>query len=574
MTLSRTDRYTLFWAALGGVFFLPFLGGVHLFDWDEINFAEAAREMLVTGNFQRVHINFEPFWEKPPLFFLFQAGAMKLFGIGEYAARFPNAVCGMFTLAWVYRTGTRLHDHRFGMWWALAYFGSLLPHLYFKSGIIDPWFNFFIILGYTAFARYRGEQGRWSQLVMAGLWLSLAILTKGPAAMAMVLPALLAFAIIRRKWLSLWQFMAFCLLSGLGLMLWAGAETVKNGAWFLIEFVKYQYRLFSTPDAGHGGFPGYHVVVLLAGCFPASVFFLRSFGRMPAASPAQQDYALRMKVLFWVVLILFSIVKSKIIHYSSLAYFPITYLAATVLSDLDAGRLPVKKWLKWGLGVIGGLLGVGLAAFPFVFRQIDAFSGGMKDPFARASLEAPVDWPVALAIPGILFLTGLVILLVKWNSSQRTGPLAGLFVAGALVVQTGLGLFIGRIESYSQRAAVEMMESLQGKDVYVHTYGFKSYIPWFYSRKARPDDFVDRIPASEQPPFRLPTLEEFLAPPKPASNRPRGSDREWLLTGDIDKDAYFLAKTHRVAPLLQERQDLEVVEARYGYSLVVRRAKK
>ena len=29
--------------------FVPFLGSYHLFDWDEINFAECAREMIITG---------------------------------------------------------------------------------------------------------------------------------------------------------------------------------------------------------------------------------------------------------------------------------------------------------------------------------------------------------------------------------------------------------------------------------------------------------------------------------------------------------------------------------------------
>ena len=56
--------------ALGIMFFLPFLDAVHLFDWDEINFAEAAREMLLTGNYSSVTINYEPFWEKPPLVYL------------------------------------------------------------------------------------------------------------------------------------------------------------------------------------------------------------------------------------------------------------------------------------------------------------------------------------------------------------------------------------------------------------------------------------------------------------------------------------------------------------------------
>jgi 4-amino-4-deoxy-L-arabinose transferase-like glycosyltransferase len=92
--------------ALGAVFFIPFIGSSHLFDWDEINFAESAREMMITGNYATVQINFEPFWEKPPLFFWMQVLAMKAFGVfdaassfsPEFGARFPNAIIGIITL--------------------------------------------------------------------------------------------------------------------------------------------------------------------------------------------------------------------------------------------------------------------------------------------------------------------------------------------------------------------------------------------------------------------------------------------------------------------------------------------
>ena len=38
-------------AVLASLIFIPFLGGVHLFDWDEINFAECAREMIVRHDY-------------------------------------------------------------------------------------------------------------------------------------------------------------------------------------------------------------------------------------------------------------------------------------------------------------------------------------------------------------------------------------------------------------------------------------------------------------------------------------------------------------------------------------------
>jgi len=78
--------------------FIPFLGSVHLFDWDEINFAESAREMILTGDYLTVKVNFQAFWEKPPMFAWFQVLSMKAFGINEFAARFPNAIAGILTL--------------------------------------------------------------------------------------------------------------------------------------------------------------------------------------------------------------------------------------------------------------------------------------------------------------------------------------------------------------------------------------------------------------------------------------------------------------------------------------------
>jgi len=62
------------------------------------NFAEAAREMLVTGDYRRVQIGFQPFAEKPPLFMWIQALSMRIFGVGEFAARLPNALVGIIAL--------------------------------------------------------------------------------------------------------------------------------------------------------------------------------------------------------------------------------------------------------------------------------------------------------------------------------------------------------------------------------------------------------------------------------------------------------------------------------------------
>ena len=143
--MSKVDKNYLLIALASLLLYVPFLGRVHLFDWDEVNFAEAAREMIATGNYLKVQINFLPFWEKPPLFIWMQVLSMKVFGVNEFAARFPNAMVGVVTLlTLIYHIVKKLFDKRMGLWWVLAYAGSILPQLYFKSGIIDPTFNLFI----------------------------------------------------------------------------------------------------------------------------------------------------------------------------------------------------------------------------------------------------------------------------------------------------------------------------------------------------------------------------------------------------------------------------------------------
>ena len=254
-------------AALAGLFFLPFLGGVHLFDWDEINFAECSREMLETGSYLRPQINFEPFWEKPPLFMWFQAFSMHLFGIGDYAARFPNAVCGIATLLIIYHIGKKLHTPTFGWLWVLSYLGSILPHLYFRSGIIDPWFNLFIFLSLVFLIKSGGENSGensgennnsntnnndndsskntrpthlntpsvfWSPnayLVLGGAFLGLAILTKGPAAYVIVSLTWLAKLLIYKEltWHKIKKYAVFSIVALLVTSVWFGVETVKNG---------------------------------------------------------------------------------------------------------------------------------------------------------------------------------------------------------------------------------------------------------------------------------------------------------------------------------------------------------
>src|SRR6185503_4154106 len=155
--ISRVHPF-VYIIGLSSLLFIPFLGHVHLFDLDEINFAECSREMIITNDYTRVHMDFLPFYEKPPLFLWMQSTSMKIFGVNEFAARLPNAVCGIVTLLVVFACGKRLYSKKFGIYWALAYAGSLFPSMYFRTGIIDPWFNLFTFLSLSYFILYHWKR--------------------------------------------------------------------------------------------------------------------------------------------------------------------------------------------------------------------------------------------------------------------------------------------------------------------------------------------------------------------------------------------------------------------------------
>jgi 4-amino-4-deoxy-L-arabinose transferase-like glycosyltransferase len=523
--MNQANRTSLGLALLAALFYLPFLGGVHLFDWDEVNFAEISREMLLTGDYGRVYINFQPFWEKPPFFFWLQSSAMALFGVGEYAARFPNAICGILTLVVIYRMGRKLYNHKFGLVWALTYFGSVLPFLYFKSSIIDPWFNFFIFSGLYGFILFYWKKdgfelelkwNKWWYLFVGGFLIGMGIITKGPVAYLIAALTMGVYWVYQRFrfYVNVPQFLFFSFAATLITLSWYGIETLRNGPWFIYEFNKYQYRLFSTPDAGHSGFPGYHFVVLLAGCFPASIFAIRSFWKLPETEQRYQaDFRRWMKYLFWVVLILFTIVKSKIVHYSSMCYFPLTYLAALVIYLILEGKITFNRWMRFGVWGVAGLYLLATLSLPFLAQNIALLKPLFNDPFAVANLDAKVHWTGFEIIPGLFLLALLIYSLPKFQSNSGQG-FRVLFLGTGVFVMLTLIAFVKRIEGYSQRAAIEFCEQRIGEDCYVYTSGYKSYVQLFYTRK-------------------------------PPVTNPDSWNQDWLFNGPIDKDVYVITKIDR-----------------------------
>ena len=532
---------------IGCFLYIPFIGQSHLFDWDEINFAEAAREMLVTKDWLTVQINYLPFWEKPPLFIWMQAISMKIFGVNEFAARFPNAVCGVVTLLVLFRLGRSILNSKLGLLWSLLYACSILPFLYFKSGIIDPWFNLFIFLGIYYIAKFTFSEisiERYKFVGLSALFIGLGVLTKGPV--ALLIFGLVTFIyFVTKKFRVKFSFGHILLFSIIFLLVggfWFILQLLNGNIEIVKDFFEYQIRLFQTEDAGHGGFLFYHFVVLFIGVFPASIYAFLNFNRFRQDERKQFfEFKNWMLILFWTVLILFTIVKTKIIHYSSLGYFSLTFIAAFLIYKQLEQKETLPKWIKILVLFVGFLWSLIVVVIQIIAVNKEEIikMKSIKDEFALGNLQANVHWSGFEFLIGLLFFVALVFVFVSKRFTVQNQIIGSLFITLIFIYST-IVVIVPRVEGYTQNAAITFYKSRQGEACYVKTVGFKSYADLFYAAKT------------------------------PTENL-NANNEDWLIFGEIDKPVYFVMKNTRSEEFERNFPHIKRLFKKNGFVFYMRR---
>lgn len=546
MRLLDKIPFKLVLILLGALLFIPFLGNAPLFDWDEINFAESAREMLLSGNYLQVQMDFQPFYEKPPFFIWMQALSMKFFGVNEFAARLPNALVGIATMLALLAIGKRLKDKYFGVLWALIYVSCFLPHFYFKSALIDPVFNLFIFTGiyfaskitendeFTSPKQRRKIRNR--AVFYAGLFIGLAVLAKGPVGLLLFgLTYIVIFLLGKfKKTNNAWEFLYFGMVCLATISVWYGLEWYVNGPGFLDGFIKRHVDLLTTKDAGHGGPFYYHLVVLFLGCFPASVFVFGGIKNHDFSTGLLHNFQRWMLSLLIVVLVVFSLVQTKIIHYSSLAYFPITFFASYFIYYLLQGK---RKW-QWYHALLFLLIGICwgtvIALVPILGLNSDVIVGIIngRDPFAAANLNATVYWSYAEVAYGLIYIACLILAGILFAIKQIRIGVAVLFISTAITIQLVVVMFTPRIGLYTQDAAIRFYKEKATETCYIQALGFKSYAPLFYGKK--------------DPSLKPQTTEQ-------------------LLNGYIEEEVYFVSKNTRKDEYLTAYPQLELIGEENGF---------
>jgi hypothetical protein len=193
-----------------------------------------------------------------------------------------------------------------------------------------------------------------------------------------------------------------------------------------------------------------------------------------------------MVVLLVIVLAVFSVVKTKIIHYSSLCYFPVTFLAAYYIYQLTHNRWQ-WTWRQYLpvfiLGSIFAFIIAGAIWMGAFHLQVPFFS---HDIFATDALTAVVYWNINELIMPVSFFFALIVGLLLIGRKKVTAGLWTILIATCLFTNLMMALIVPRIEKYSQAAMIEFVESKKTEDCYIEVLGFKSYAQLFYFDKKPP----------------------------------------------------------------------------------------
>lgn len=435
----RGWHYLLLIAMAGLVFFLN-LGGAALWDVDEGRNADCAFEMMQADNWIVPTFNGNLRIDKPALLYWLQISSYSLFGVNEFAARFPSALAALFTVLAAYELARAMFGRATGL--CAGVILATTPMLVGAARFANPdaLLNLFTTLTLAVF--WIGlEQRRWWWFLLLGACSGLAVLAKGPVGLVLPSAVNVAFLLWERRLRVFWDWRwlgasAMFALVALPWYIWVGLETHGE---FLTGFL-WTHNLergMSAMDL-HSGFPGYYLVVLTVGTAPwsllawAAVWFgFWSALRTPwtklarwwsaaadTRSAATPEVAAAYRLLLcWIAvyLVFFSIAATKLPNYVLPTLTPLAVLVGRLLERWRTGEIAMPAWFRV-LGVVllasfGIGMGIGLAMVPAPLDDLRYFAPLGVVPVGAA---VAVSWLMrnrrVAGLVGVLCLTAVLLL--------------------------------------------------------------------------------------------------------------------------------------------------------------------
>lgn len=251
-----------------------------LTDRDEGSNAEAAREMLESGHWISPTLNYEPRFAKPAFAYWLIASSYRVFGVNEFAARFPSALFGITLILLQYLFVTRLAGASIGLSAALMLLLNIEIITIGRLVLTDSVLMFSTTLAVYSFWLGLYGHGRERHLIwLFYVSMAVALLTKGPVGLIIPLLGVIPYLTFTREWSRFKErgspLAGSALLVALGAP-WYMAMFVIHGSTYAESAQANTIGRFLSVLEGHGGTILFYVPVLFFGFFPWS-------GLLPAA---------------------------------------------------------------------------------------------------------------------------------------------------------------------------------------------------------------------------------------------------------------------------------------------------
>ena len=403
---------------LAGTWSLP------LVDRDEPRFAEASREMIQRGDYVVPYFNNHFRLDKPPLTYWAQAASYRLFGENDFAARFPSAIAAALVALSIFAWGTRVGGQGVGWWAAIVFTLSLQTFLHAKAGVADMWLVLFVTLAHwSGFelvglasneskhetsnppSRCYGAPGiehRTSNLWWWMFYVSLAFgfLAKGPIGWTPLATVVATkFFLIDGQLASRFKFARGFLLMLAIVALWGVPALIQtHGQFFAVGIGRHVIgRSFATME-GHGAnsfgmylllLPFYFVTIFVS-FFPWSIKLPWLTRKLWGDRDKIDNYLITGVAIIFII---FSLIKTKLPHYT-LPAFPLLALLLARRLAAEKSTCFLKKcavasvWIYLGTALIlPSLVARFFPAYDLFWKSRDSLRADME--FGAVSFNEP-----------------------------------------------------------------------------------------------------------------------------------------------------------------------------------------
>lgn len=248
--------------------------GYPLIEPDETRYAQIGLEMYETGDWVVPRLQGEPYLDKPPLLYWATAASYSLFGVSQQSARLPNALAMFATVLAVYVLGRRLVGDRAASISAVALMLCAGVAVSARFLLLDSTLTCFTTFGLLcAGIALHAPRRRWVWWILVGIAGGLGIMTKGPVALIICVPPLVAGTWLRGERFAQqplrWLLIAVPALGVAAPWFWAVMKAQPDFA----EYFFWKHNVMRYVQGLNHEQPWwFYIPVVAAGMFPTSLF--------------------------------------------------------------------------------------------------------------------------------------------------------------------------------------------------------------------------------------------------------------------------------------------------------------